>query len=84
MRKKRNNYSPEEKVMILKRHLIEGEAISKICDELNLQPTVFHRWQKQLFAEGSLVFERHHQRREKKLQQRVDDLEAADLRKLLN
>jgi putative transposase len=55
--KKRKHYSPEEKVAILRRHLLEKEPISKLCDELGLQPTVFYRWQKELFENGTAAFE---------------------------
>ena len=47
MKKQRKHYSPGEKVAILRRHLLEHEPISKLCDELGLQPTVFYRWQKE-------------------------------------
>ena len=40
MRKKRHSYTPEEKVAILKRHLVEWIPISDLCDEYHLQPTV--------------------------------------------
>ena len=33
MRKKHHNYSPEEKVFILKRHLVERVAVLDLCDE---------------------------------------------------
>ena len=42
MKRKRKNYSPEEKVAILKRKV----AVSDLCDEYSLQPTIFYRWQK--------------------------------------
>ena len=42
MKKQRKHYTPEEKVAILRRHLLEKEPIWKLCDELGLQPTV--RW----------------------------------------
>jgi len=45
MKKQRKHYTPEEKVVILRRHLLENEPISKLCDELGLQPRVFYRWQ---------------------------------------
>jgi len=32
-KKKRHNYTPEEKVLILKRHLTEGVAVSALCEE---------------------------------------------------
>jgi transposase-like protein len=38
MKKQRKHYTPEEKVAILRRHLVEGVPISDLCDELRLQP----------------------------------------------
>src|SRR6187399_2824263 len=57
MKKQRKHYAPEEKVAILRRHLLEKEPISKLCDELGLQPTVFYRWQKEFFENGAAAFE---------------------------
>jgi len=42
MRKKRYNYTPEEKVFILKRHLVDRVAVSDLCDEYQLQPKIFY------------------------------------------
>ena len=52
MKKQRKHYTSEEKVAILRRHLLEKEPISKLCDELGLQPTVFYSWQKEFFENG--------------------------------
>ena len=41
MSKKRNQYTPKEKVSILRRHLVDGEAVSDLCDEYGIHPT-FH------------------------------------------
>src|SRR5438874_11671167 len=57
MKKQRKHYAPEEKVAILRRHLLEKEPISKLCDELDLQPTVFYRWQKEFFENGAAAFQ---------------------------
>ncbi|MGH2396450.1 MAG: transposase, partial [bacterium] len=51
MRKERKHHTAEEKVAILRRHLLEKEPISKLCDETGLQPTQFYRWQKEFFRE---------------------------------
>ncbi len=53
MKKARKHYTAEEKVAILRRHLLEKEPISTLCDELGLQPTVFYRWQKEFFENGA-------------------------------
>ena len=58
MRKKRHNYTPEEKVAILKRHLIDHVPVSDLCDEYQLQPKLFYDWQKLFFENGATAFSR--------------------------
>jgi transposase-like protein len=57
VKKPRKHYTAEEKVAILRRHLLEGVAVSALCDELGLQPTVFYRWQKEFFENGAAAFQ---------------------------
>jgi transposase-like protein len=54
--KPRKAYSATEKVAILRRHLIDHVAVSSLCDEYQLQPTQFYRWQRQFFENGAAVF----------------------------
>ena len=58
MRKPRKNYTPVEKVAILRRHLIDHVPVSDLCDEHQLSPTLFYLWQKQFFENGASAFER--------------------------
>ena len=58
MRKPRKNYTPAEKVAILRRHLIDHVPVSDLCDEYQLSPTLFYVWQKQFFENGPAAFER--------------------------
>ena len=57
MRKPRKNYTASEKVVILRRHLIDRVPVSDLCDEYQLQPTLFYTWQKLFFENGSVAFE---------------------------
>ena len=57
MKKQRKHHTAEEKVAILRRHLLEKEPISTLCDEVGLQPTVFYRWQKEFFENGAAAFQ---------------------------
>ena len=57
MKKQRKHYTPEEKVAILRRHLLEQVPISELCDKHGLQPTAFYRWQKEFFENGAAAFE---------------------------
>jgi transposase len=58
MRKPRKNYTPSEKVAILRRHLLDRVPVSDLCDEHQLSPTLFYLWQKQFFENGLAAFER--------------------------
>jgi transposase len=75
MKKQRKHYMPEEKVAILKRHLLDKEPISTLCDELGLQPTVFYRWQKEFFENGAAAFEQKARPNNSAEQERIAYLE---------
>jgi len=76
MRKKRYNYTAQEKVAILKRHLLEQVPISNLCDEYQLRPTVFNRWMKDFFENGAAAFEKDTSRQKKAEEKRIQKLEA--------
>lgn len=75
MRKKRYNYTPEEKVLILKRHLVDHVAVSDLCDEYHLQPKVFYAWQKQFFENGTAAFVHGGRLQKGSEQRRIEQLE---------
>ena len=81
MRKERKNYTAEEKVAILRRHLVEKEPISKLCDEQGLQPTVFYRWQKEFFENGAAAFQAKARTNHPAEQERIEYLEKKIQRK---
>ena len=41
MAKQRRTFTATEKVAILRRHLLDGAAVSALCDEHGLNPRVF-------------------------------------------
>jgi transposase len=58
MANKRKKFSPQEKVRLLRLHLIEKVPVSDICDQHGLNPNVFYRWQQQFFENGIAAFGR--------------------------
>jgi transposase len=56
MKKERKYYTAEERVAILRRHLLDKVPVSDLCEELSLKPTVFYRWQKEFFENGGQPF----------------------------
>ena len=75
-RKERKNYTAQEKVAILRRHLIEHVPISEVCEQNHIQPTQFYRWQQELFENGAQAFERKNSRASQADKQRIEYLEA--------
>ena len=75
MKKQRKHYTEEEKVAILRRHLLDKELVSKLCDELGLQPTVFYRWQKEFFENGAAAFRKKALTKPRAEQKRIEYLE---------
>src|SRR5439155_4088035 len=62
------------KSSILRRHFVDKVPVSELCEELGLRPTVFYRWQKELFENGAAAFqsqERPHRQVEEK-QKRIE------------
>ena len=55
--RKRRYFTPQEKVAVLKRHLLEKTPVSDLCDELGIVPALFYRWQKEFFENGHTAFE---------------------------
>ena len=77
MVKKRKQYSAQQKVAIVRKHLLDKVPVSDICDEYGLQPTVFYRWQKQLFEQAAeACFQRPGDSESTRLKRQVTELEA--------
>jgi transposase-like protein len=76
-KKSHRRFSAEQKSAILKRHLIDKVAVSDLCDEYKIQPSVFYGWQARLFENAQKLFELEGKgpSREKELNQRVEMLE---------
>jgi transposase-like protein len=55
-RKQRRPFTADEKVSILRRHLLDRMPLSDLWREHGIQPTQFYRWQKQFFENGAAAF----------------------------
>jgi len=75
----RRHYTPEEKVAILRRHLLEHVPVSQLCEQHGIAPSLFYHWQREFFENGHRAFtgngKRAH-RAEAAQQDKVDRLEA--------
>jgi transposase-like protein len=80
-KQKRRRFSGAEKVSILRRHLVDGEDKSSLCEEFKIHPTMFYEWQRRFFEHGAKAFEAESNGKESRLQERVSNLEAKIQRK---
>jgi transposase-like protein len=83
MNKPRRHFADQEKVAILKRHLVDKVAVSDLCDELAIYPNQFYDWLKKFFENGHLAFAngRKTKASEDAQQAKIQQLEAKVTRK---
>lgn len=80
-KKPRRQHSIEKKASILRAHLGDKKPVSDLCDEHELQPSVFYGWQRALLenAEAALragTGRRREDSRERKLHKEIEALKA--------
>ena len=75
MTKPRRYHTAEDKMKLLRQHLILKEPVSKICDEAGVAPSLFHRWQEQLFTNGALALENKYRPERNKDREKIEKLE---------
>src|ERR1700681_4545843 len=75
MKKERRHHSAEQKEAIGRRHLLEKVPMSDLCEQFRLQPTIFYRWQKELFENGAAAFQQKGRPNQAAEQERISYLE---------
>ena len=50
-------FSAAEKVVILKKHLVEKVPVSDLCDEYKIHVNTFYHWIKIFFENGAAAFQ---------------------------
>ena|SRR3974377_1993569 len=54
----RRHFSAEQKAQVVRRHVADKEPISKLAEELQVQPSVIHTWVRQVLEQAQRAFER--------------------------
>jgi len=75
MGEKRRFFSAEDKVSILREHFLDKKPLSDICDKYQIKPTMFYRWQKQLFERAALSFREEDDSKKRFLENKISKLE---------
>jgi transposase-like protein len=78
----RRNESGQEKVKVLRLHLLEGKPVSDLCEQYKINSSLFYQWQRTFFENGARTFEGSgHARSETKLEKQLQAVEARLTRK---
>jgi transposase len=80
-RKPRRSFTPEQKATLLARHYVEKVPVSQLCEENDLQPSVFYYWQKQLFENAPSALQPGAAAASKQLVGKIEALEQQLARK---
>jgi transposase-like protein len=67
-------HSAADKVAILRQVLLEGKAVSAVCEEHEVSPTLFYTWQKQFFENGAAAFAKDTSSEQRALERTVGEL----------
>ena len=76
MVKQRRHHSSQDKLKLIRLHLIEKQPVSTVCDEAGMAPSLFHKWQELLFANGALALENKYRPERNKDREKVAKLES--------
>lgn len=74
--KPRRSFSAEQRAAILRKHHIDKVAVSKVCEEEDIQPSLFYYWQKQLFENAVAALQPSDGPRVRELEKENADLRA--------
>ena len=77
MTRQRRHFTPEQKVAILREHLLDKVPVSDVCEIHGILVTNFYNWQKQFFENGTAAFTANDKRR--KSDSNAKDQQIADL-----
>ena len=79
----RKQFTPEQKVAMVRRHLIENVPVSDLCDEHGIHATQYYQWQKQLFENGDGAFARRSNKANAKRRQNAYEKKIGQLEEKL-
>jgi transposase-like protein len=79
--KQRKHFTAEQKAAIVRQHLVDRQPIADVCEAHGIQPTVFYRWQKQVFDGLAGLFDKSPAGRPSRPGEEVAQLKAQLARK---
>jgi transposase-like protein len=63
MTRQRRHFTPEQKVALLREHLLDKVPVSDVCEKHGITVSHFYQWQKTFFENGPAAFTANDKRR---------------------
>lgn len=73
---KRRRFSAEEKVRILREHLLEHTPVSDLCEKHAIKPSQYYQWQKLFFENGAEAFASKRSRSSQGKERQIEQLKG--------
>jgi transposase-like protein len=82
-RRPRRQHTPEQKAALVQRHLVDKVPVSQLCNENDLQPSLFYDWLRLIQANAHAAFAAPQATasRERQLEEKIAALEAKLVKK---
>lgn len=74
--KPRRSFTAEQRAAILRRHHVDKVPVSKVCEDEDIQPSLFYYWQKQLFENATAALQPSDAPRVKELEKENEALRS--------
>ena len=81
MTRQRKRLTPEQKAVIVRRHLVDGAPVADLAEEHGIAPNQFYRWQQQVFSNLPALFERKSDSPQRRLKEENERLRQTIARK---
>ena len=73
-KEKRTYRTSQEKVAILKEHLLDKKPVSEVCEAHGVSPGLFYDWLKAFFENGAAAFDKDSSAERRELERKVEAL----------
>jgi len=72
----RRNFTPQQKVEAVKKHLVNKVPVSDVCDELGITTGHYYQWQSDFFANGEQAFSKGKKKESKQNLAKIEKLQS--------
>ena len=78
----RRHFTADQKAAVVLSHLKDQQPVSEVCEQYQIKPNMFYRWQAEFLSNAAAAFQKHDHRKQKselrKAEQLAEQLQKKD------